>query len=95
MNCIDFVDENTCCSTCGKKLKSNIAIIYNNKFLGRTCAKNEGIDISQLPNFTKGVVIEEKSDPSIPALKNTQLDIGINRKRCLEYLCLRSVKLTL
>lgn len=93
MNCIDFVDENTCCSTCGKKLKSNIAIIYNSKFLGRTCAKNKGIDISQLPNFTKGLVIEETSDLLTSALKNTQLDIGINRKRCLEYLFLRSVKL--
>lgn len=39
MNSIDFVNENTCCSNCGRKLKTNIAILYNNSFLGKTCAK--------------------------------------------------------
>ena len=94
MNCIDFVNENTCCSNCGRKLKTNIAILYNNSFLGKTCAKNKGIDISQLPNFTKGVVIEETSDSSNSVFHNKQLDTGTDRKRCLEYLFLRCVKLT-
>lgn len=94
MNCIDFVNENTCCSNCGRKLKTNIAILYNNSFLGKTCTKNKGIDISQLPNFTKGVVIEETSDSSDSVFHNKQLDTGTDRKRCLEYLFLRCVKLT-
>lgn len=94
MNSIDFVNENTCCSNCGRKLKTNIAILYNNSFLGKTCAKNKGIDISQLPNFTKGVVIEETSDSSNSVFHNKQLDTGTDRKRCLEYLFLRCVKLT-
>lgn len=96
MTCIDFVESNSHCSICNRTIKSNIAILHNDMILGRTCAKNQNINLSKIPNLTKGLINDNEagSETESSTKPSSKTEEMIDKKSCKEYLMLRCDKLS-
>ena len=96
MTCIDFVESNSHCSICNRTIKTNIAILHNDMILGRTCAKNQNINLLKIPNLTKGLINDNEagSETESSTKPSSKTEEMIDKKSCKEYLMLRCDKLS-
>lgn len=97
MEYIDFTDDNQLCYDCNIELKSKIGIFSNGIWLGKKCAEKRGIHKKNLPNFTKGILVERSTTSQIPTKDSSSqnsIQHQYNRQECLSYLILRMKKLS-
>ena len=50
---IDFVETYARCFMCHRSLSSGKAVVFNKKNFGNTCARKQGIDVSDIPEIDK------------------------------------------
>lgn len=65
MECVDFTDDNQLCYDCNRELKSKIGIFSNGIWLEKKCAEKRGIHKKNLPDFTKGILVERNDTAQI------------------------------
>ena len=97
MKYIDFTDDNQVCYDCNRELKSKIGIFSNGIWLGEKCAKKRGIHKKNLPDFTKGILVERSDTSQISTKDSSSKNViqhQYNRQECLSYLILRMKKLS-
>ncbi len=95
MEYVDFTDDNQVCYDCNRKLK--IGIFSNGICLGEKCAEKRGIYKKNLPDFTKGILVERNNTSNISMKDNFSQNViqhKNNKQKCLAYLILRMEKLS-
>lgn len=95
--CIDFVETNARCSVCHRPLSSGKAIVFREERFGNICARKQGIDVSNIPDLTKGSIVETTNTEIVSSvIGNMGVDLkewDFVKQKCLSYLILRCDKL--
>lgn len=94
---IDFVETDARCSMCHRPLSSGKAVVFNKKNFGNTCARKQGIDVSNIPDLTKGSIAETANTEIVSSgIGKKGVDLKYRdsvKQKCLSYLILRCDKL--
>lgn len=95
--CIDFVETNARCSVCHRPLSSGKAIVFREERFGNICARKQGIDVSNIPDLTKGSIVETTNTEIVSSgIENKGVVLKERdsvKQNCLSYLILRCDKL--
>ena len=94
---MDFVETDARCSMCHRPLSSGKAVVFNEKNFGNTCARKQGIDVSNIPDLTKGSIAETANTKIVSSgIGKKGVDLkewDFVKQKCLSYLILRCDKL--